>query len=78
MSRMPLGACTFPPLLFVAACGLACAQEDHKTDLQQDALLGLVKSVSTSRINEASPEVQKRIPFSVPLICQNLRIRRRW
>ena len=47
----------FPPLLFVAACGLSHAQEDHKTDLQRDALLGPVKSVSTSRISEASPEV---------------------
>lgn len=60
----------FPPLLFVAACGLACAQEDQKTDLQQDALLGPVKSVSTSRISEAEPEMEKRIGFSVPSTCQ--------
>jgi hypothetical protein len=60
----------FPFLLFVAACGFACAQEDHKTDLQQDALLGPVKAVTTWRISEASPEVKKRITFSIPLTCQ--------
>jgi hypothetical protein len=67
---MPPRARLFPSLLFAAACGFAGAQEDHKTDLQQDALLGPVKSVTTSRISEPSPEVEKRIPFSVPLICQ--------
>ena len=66
---MPPRVYVFLSLLLLATCGLACAQEDHKTDLQQDALLGPVKSVSTSRIGEASPELEQRI-LSVPLLCQ--------
>jgi hypothetical protein len=67
---MPLKVCMFPPLLFVAACGFASAQDDNKTDLQRDALHGPVKSVATSRISDASQEMQQSVQFSVPLVCQ--------
>jgi hypothetical protein len=61
VSSMHLRLLILPLLLLVAGSSSAPAQQDHKTDLQQDALLGPVKSVVTSRLSEASPEMQKEV-----------------
>jgi hypothetical protein len=67
---MPLRPLILPLFLLVAGSGSAPAQQGHKIDLQQDALLGPVKSVVTSRLSEASPEMQKKMAFSAPPICE--------
>jgi hypothetical protein len=60
---------TIAPLLLLACCAVTLAQQEAKTDLQRDDLAGPVRSVSSTRLSEASKEQLKNIAFGVSPGC---------
>jgi hypothetical protein len=66
---MRLAACIVPSLLLLATSRLPFAQEEPQTDRQRDSLAGVVRSITATRLSEATKEQLKDIPFGIPAGC---------